>query len=184
MSARRSLWGLVFLSGCAAAASQSASENRPGTALVSPDAMGLLQRAAPSVQWDATRALSIDVNGDREVDLVVVGKGSDQVSIGIVVGPIGSKAKTNVLVFPVGKKTQDSLCASTVHVTAEDPRLPLGEWGCDTGSDSSKCSGVRANDAWLRTHTLARGIRVDDEQCDSLHLYWDAAKSAVSWWRL
>ncbi len=152
-------------------------------AVATPEVLGLLSLASPGVQWDAARSLSVDVDGNGQQDVVAVGTKGNAVVIGTVFGPVSADSKTSVLAFSVGAKTQDSLCSPDVGLALEDPRLPIAEWGCDESVAKPECASARANDEWLRAHELARGVSVDDGKCDALHLYWDATKSSMSWWR-
>jgi hypothetical protein len=129
-------------------------------------------------------AFAADVTGDSIADVVVPGKDTERVFVGVVEGPVRAGSRAWSLAFHVGKQTQDSLCGSLVNLNAEDPRLPLAELGCGAAAQGGRCADYKAADQWLRDHSSARGIRVDDGMCDSFHVYWDSNKSALGWWRL
>lgn len=119
----------------------------------------LLFKRFPDANWGTDPYLAADLNGDGEEELVLVGRGGSDVFIGVAPAKPDATSRAWMVRFGVAANRQDALCGSDVTLAAETPEPPAV------------------------TAKGARGVRVDDGECDAFHIYWDPTGEKLRWWR-
>lgn len=125
-----------------------------------------LRAARPDVTW-ADAAATGDFDGDGVADEAYVGKLPDKVAVGVV---LSSAKAPQILVFAVDDQAHAAVCDDDVTLTAElldyDPGQVQG------GLEGFKLCGT------------CKGLKLDDGECDPIHLYWNTVQRRLGWWRL
>ena len=128
--------------------------------------MGLMLAAgAPA---NAKRLLTGDVDCDGHADAISYFVSSGAVSVEVRFSQKGHA--TQSLTFAIGADSQKSLRAAPAKVSLEsldfDPKDE--EMGDLPGFQRSK---------------FCKGIVLDDQQSDPIHVYWDHDAHRLAWWR-
>jgi hypothetical protein len=124
--------------------------------------------AAPGVQWDAPSTVHADFNGDGYPDLAQLGTQDGAVVLGIGTRQPGQAGpQVQLLRFRVDADAHDGVCTHRVTLQLAKPACLL-ESGPLAGCDASR-SGA--------------GLRLGDERCDAIHLYWNFQTGQMAWWR-
>jgi hypothetical protein len=133
---------------------------------VAGSALDRVRRSRPEVRWDGP-AVSADYDGDGRVDQAFLGHLSGKVFVGVVVT---SAKAPQVLEFSVGAGQQAAVCSAEAVLKVEeldyDPR------------------DVPADLQGFRPSSACKGLRLADNECDSIHMYWNGIKRRMDWWRL
>lgn len=139
----------------------------PRAASTSPAQSGVARLAAadPTVTWDLATRLVGDVDGDGIADSAFVGRAAAAVHIGLL-RATGDSAE--VLAFPVAN-AQQAVCARTAVLTFES-------------MDYDPSDAVGKIVGFQRSPT-SRGLRLDDGNCDPIHLFWNVSSHHLDWWR-
>ena len=135
------------------------------TATLPAQSLRALRAAAPQVKWD-TIAVRGDFDGDGKTDEAYLGRANGRVYLGIVVR---TAPKPQLLDFAISPSVQQGVCHEPVTLTLEALDYDPGEVGPLPGFRRSKD---------------ATGLRLDDDACDAVHLYWDHDAHRMAWWRL
>ena len=123
---------------------------------------GALQKAAPGVRWDRAPSVKANIFCDDKRDSVYLGYRKGEIVIGFI------RAATHavqLISFAVGANQQAAVCRLPVRIASETVDL---EPDYDPNSEP------------IRT---CRGISIEDDACDSLHLFWNDTKKQLNWWR-
>lgn len=132
------------------------------------EAMASLQQVAPGAGWQAGLSTQVDVTCDGGSDFVVVAREADSVWLGVVPGRLGpASSKPITMRFAIGSARQDSFCASPVRIES----YPI-----ECEGDEEKLPGCKPVKG-------CSGFSVIDDECDSIHVYWDSDQKTLSWWR-
>jgi hypothetical protein len=131
----------------------------------SASALDALGSSKPQVTWIKGSVARADLNCDGKADTAVIGHEGDTVWLGIVPG--GTRQRAVTMRFLINRHAQDSFCAVPVRIETY-PMECENEDGPLAG-----CKRVRGCSAFS----------VIDDQCDSFHFYWKAARKSFTWWR-
>ena len=127
-----------------------------------------LHDAAPSADWGHALTARADIMCDGRTALVAVARGQDTVWLGVLAGGVGpSPAKPAMLHWPIDAAHQGGFCAAPVRIT-------LTPHDCD--SAGGKLPGCKAD-------KLCHDVSLEDDFCDSFHVFWDSSHQALNWWR-
>lgn len=123
-------------------------------------AVDLLRQREPDTAWDSKSLVHGDFDQDGAEDFALTGIKDDLFVVGIVKGPVAPSSRHSILKFPWGDGDQASLCSSKARIETET----IAE------DDPPGRKGL--------------GINLNDDECDSFHIYWDPEKQEYDWWRL
>jgi len=125
-----------------------------------------LQRVRPDVHWDK-QTISGDFNCDGRKDHAALGHQPGKVFVGIV---LSDGTQPHILEFAVHRGENAAVCSPAAVLRKEsldyDPKETVGEL---EGFHQTK-------DCW--------GLQLEDDECDSIHFYWNTVTRQVAWWRL
>jgi hypothetical protein len=128
-------------------------------------AVGVLQRAHPSVKWNSDSAKVADVTCDGKPDTILVGSEKDNVVIGVVSGAYPNDIQ--IFPFAIAADNQWGFCAFP-------KRIEISPLDCKSKDGSLKvCEPIEG----------CRKFTVIDDQCDPFNFYWDASLKRLQWWR-
>lgn len=126
-----------------------------------------LQKAKPTVQWDANSGVIANFDGGQNTGGAVLGYAGNKVLLAIQTSSVGKSRRIQYLEFSVGPGSQAAICSAPAKLvvyplecTTEDGALP----GCKAAKGMS-------------------GLSVVDGECDSIHLYWSHSLHKMQWWR-
>jgi hypothetical protein len=131
------------------------------------DGLARLSAAEPTVRWQKSGRLRVDVDCDGKKDDVYLGRSFGKAYVGLVRAEGGPP---EVLSFDIGGNTQASLCAEPVEIAPElrtdagDPEVPA------EAARVEGCPGCKA-------------IRLSGGECDAIRLFWNRKARRLSWWR-
>ena len=125
-----------------------------------------LRHDRSNVQWLADSAVVGDFDGDAMRDTAVLGV--EGKGVVVAVGTHGADGGVHVqyLPFAIDRGVQAAICALPARLEThplscadEDGALP----GC-------------------RDKPAAQGLSLVDDECVSIHMYWDHGQGAMAWW--
>ena len=122
-------------------------------------AAGLLFKRFPDANWGTDNYLAADVTGDGVEELVLVGRGGNDLFIGVAPSRPTPESRAWMVRFGIAADRPDSLCDANVTLTTEAPK--------DTALAAKG----------------GRGILVDDGRCEPVHILWDPGEQRLRWWR-
>jgi hypothetical protein len=130
-------------------------------------AVNRLRLEEPVPHWDEQSVLSVDVDCDGRVDSAFVGRSDSAMYVGVVTSAASS---TEVLAFGLnGNAVQDAVCSDKAKLTTEsldyDPTDAVGPL---PGFERSR---------------VCMGLNLGEEDCDSIHTYWNHVSHHLDWWR-
>ncbi|MFN8010551.1 MAG: hypothetical protein U0P81_04020 [Holophagaceae bacterium] len=142
------------------------------TALAAQDPLlpPLLRQASAEAAWDLEHALRVDLDGDGQADVVVLGRLKDRLLLAALTLPLGMGSKAQVIAFTFDPRRVTGLC--TDHPVLEPESL---DW------DPEK-TPVGELPGFTRSAT-AQGIKVVHGACAPYHLYWDRPARNLKYWR-
>lgn len=130
------------------------------------DPLEVLSAARPDVAW-RSKVLTADLNCDSVDDHAVLGVTTDKVYVGVL---LSGRRAPQILEFPIAAGAQDGVCSKVVVLALENLDYdPVKE-------------GVGALEGFRRSKEC-RGLRLEDDECDAFHFYWNAKRRWMSWWR-
>jgi hypothetical protein len=136
--------------------------------LPGPDALfDYLRHVRPSIQWLPTSGVEGDFDGDGRSDLAALGIDGKVVLVAIGTRPVGSNMHVQFLPFRVDSAAQAAICALPA-------RLEIHPLECS--EDGQALPGCRDS-------PKASALSLVDDECDSIHMYWDHQTSQITWWR-
>jgi hypothetical protein len=117
---------------------------------------------------DSKRPLAGDVDCDGHADAISYAVSPEMVSVEVRFSQKGRAAQS--LTFAIGANSQNSLRAAPAEVDLESLDFdPKAEGQGDlSGFQRSK---------------VCKGIVLDDQQSDPIHVYWDHDAHRLAWWR-
>jgi hypothetical protein len=116
---------------------------------------------------DTVGALVGDIDCDGHLDAISYWVTPESVRVEVRLK--GEPRRSKSISFSIGGLSQASLCAAPVKPALESQDFdPKEELGSLPGFRRSK---------------VCKGIVLDDEQCDPIHVYWDHDAHALAWWR-
>ena len=109
-----------------------------------------------------------DLDGDGKPDAAMLGM-EERNGVVIAVATHGADGGVNVqyLPFAVDRNSQAAICALPA-------RLETRPLSCANAGDPLP---------GCRDSPPAAELNLVDEECDSIHLYWNHDKGSVAWWR-
>jgi hypothetical protein len=108
-----------------------------------------------------------DLNCDGRADDATVGHLPGKVLVGVI---MAGTATPTILEFAVSRSEQAAVCNDNVTLELEDLDYdPAGSVGPLPGFARSK---------------TCKGLRLAEEECDSIHIYWNGVTKQLTWWRL
>ena len=126
-----------------------------------------LRLADRLVHWDEQSVLSVDVDCDGRVDSAFVGRSDSAMYVGVVTN---TRIPAEVLRFGLhGNAVQDAVCSDKAKLTVES-------------LDYDPTDAVGALAGFQRSR-VCRGLNLGEEDCDSIHLYWNHESHHLDWWR-
>lgn len=126
-----------------------------------------IQKEQPSVQWDATSTQTGDF-GDGLKDLVLLGRKGNAVILAIGHTLSRSAFSAQYLEFAIDRKSQAAICTLPT-------RLEVHPLQCaDNGG------GVLPG---CKERPRAIGLRLVDDECDPINMYWNHDAKRMVWWR-
>lgn len=129
---------------------------------------GDVQQVEAAVQWDLRSRVRADFNGDGQSDSAQIGTQGSAVVLGIAIQQAAQgEAPMQLLRFRVDADAHDGVCALPVTLQLAQPACTL---------DSGPLEGCDATRS-------GAGLRLSDERCDAIHLYWNFQRGQMAWWR-
>jgi hypothetical protein len=140
------------------------------TAAAASSSKGAIKRlmlADAKATWDPQSVIREDIDCDGRVDSAFVGHSDSAMYVGVVPGG-GTPAE--VLQFGLhGNAVQDAVCSDKAKLKVEsldyDPTDAVGEL---PGFQRSR---------------VCKGLNLGEDDCDSIHMYWNHASHHLDWWR-
>lgn len=124
--------------------------------------------ALPGVQWDSRAVVRADFNGDGRLDVALLGDQDGAVVLGIGIRQPGQAGlRVQALRFRVDPDAQDGVCRRPVTLRAARSVCTLENGRLD-GCDARRSKA---------------GLRLSDDTCDAIHLYWNFQTDQMAWWR-
>lgn len=123
--------------------------------------------AAGAHASEATGTLVGDIDCDGHVDTVSYSVTSESVHLEVRLK--GESRRSKPITFSIGADSQSSLCAAPVKIALESQDF-------DPKEDLGSLPGFRRS-------KVCKGIVLDDEQCDAIHVYWNHDEGSLAWWR-
>lgn len=124
-----------------------------------------LAAADTAVTWDDASPIIGDVDGDGVADSAFVGRSSSAVHVGLI---RAHQDRVETLPFRVGN-SEMAVCAATAILQTES-----------LDYDPSEAHG--AIPGFVRS-TVRVGLKLDDGDCDPIHLFWNVSTRHLDWWR-
>jgi len=126
------------------------------------------RQAAPAVQWEPGTTVRADFNGDGRTDLALLGAQDGDVVLGIGTRQAGRAGlRVQLLRFRVHADAHDGVCTRPVTLQRAKPVCTLDNGPLD-GCDARRSRA---------------GLRLSDDRCDAIHLYWNFQTGQMAWWR-
>jgi len=114
-------------------------------------------------------SISVDLDGDRKPDTVLLRQGANSV---VVLVRFGDRSKKEEQFrFTVDPGREDAVCKLPVRLRIE----PL-DYDLTAALGESLPGFVRS-----KSHN---GFAIVDEACDSIHFFWNHRTKRLEWWRL
>ena len=134
------------------------------------DARKFVAAEMPDLDWGNDLALVADVDGDKVLDVILVGISNDSFSIVVALATEQGSSHSSIQ-FSLSNSMQMAACGVPVgwesKPRSERPFNALGAYppGYEECSDCQE-------------FTL-----IDDGGCDPINLYWNVASRKIDWWR-
>lgn len=126
-----------------------------------------LRHDRSSVKWLAESTVVGDLNGDGKTDAAMLGLEANGVVVAVAMHGADGGVHVQYLTFAVGRGSQATICALPARLESQ----PLS---CTEGDGSLP---------GCRDEPPAVGLSLVDDECDSIHMYWDHDDGVVAWWR-
>ena len=134
-----------------------------------PTLLAELAEQRPDVQWSKESLVQGDFNVDQVADHAIVGYMKNRVVVAVQVGSASAAPRPQYLEFGVGVSQQAAICAVPA-------KLYVDALYCSPQVDESL--------AGCRESKLAQALSLSDDECDSIHFYWNHETKRIEWWRL
>jgi len=122
---------------------------------------------------DEPEAITADIDCDGKQDVAKITYQKSKLVLSV---HLGASGKEQSLIFGLGSgDEQDSFCSTTIFLSKEAPESHKED------SDTSE------SETLLEGHIIQKdcvNLKLSDEMCDSIHVYWNHTTNQLDWWRL
>lgn len=133
--------------------------------------LGRIAAERPLVKWDAKSAVEGNFDGNHGVTFAALGYKDKQVMVAIGRKATDGSVIAQYLEFGIGAGTQNAICKLPAHLKV----YPLNCTAYEDGG-GEKLPGCKETAG-------ASGLKLDDDECDPIEMYWNHSTNQMMWWR-
>ena len=122
----------------------------------------------PSVKWDVKSQVSGDFDGEGRTDFAALGYVGKGVVVAIGRTSATGEIRLQYLHFDVSRAAQAAICVLPARLELLPLSCAVNHGGALPGCKEGP--GVSS-------------LRLMDDECDSINIYWNRDRNSMSWWR-